>query len=232
MNFNSHPLIRFDNVSRVYGRDASLVQALHQVSVEICSEEFTAIVGPSGCGKSTMLQLMGLLDQPTEGNVYFAGCATTTLKSQQLADLRLQKIGFVFQDFNLIPVLSAIENIEFPLQLQGTAKKVRRNKAHDLLAKLDIEDIAKRRPSDMSGGQQQRVAIARALVSDPVILIADEPSANLDSQTTHDLCDLLRTVNQDFAITIAVASHDPLVMGYARRRIHLLDGRINKDEQV
>jgi len=179
-----------------------------------------------------MLQLMGLLDQPTEGQVYFEGCSTTTLKSQQLADLRLHKIGFVFQDFNLIPVLSAIENIEFPLQLQGTSAKIRRKRAYDLLAKLDIEDIANRRPSDMSGGQQQRVAIARALVSDPVILIADEPSANLDSQTTQDLCDLLRTVNQDFAITIAVASHDPLVMEYAHRRIHLLDGRINKDEQV
>ncbi|MDE0094313.1 MAG: ABC transporter ATP-binding protein [Gammaproteobacteria bacterium] len=232
MNSNSHTLIRFDTVSRVYGRDATLVHALHQVSIEITSEEFTAIVGPSGCGKSTMLQLMGLLDQPTEGQVYFEGCSTTTLKSPQLADLRLHKIGFVFQDFNLIPVLSAIENIEFPLQLQGTSGKIRRKKAYDLLAKLDIEDIANRRPSDMSGGQQQRVAIARALVSDPVILIADEPSANLDSQTTQDLCNLLRTVNQDFAITIAVASHDPLVMEYARRRIHLLDGRINKDEQV
>ena len=226
----SNTLIRLNNVSRDYGRDAALVQALHQVSVDIAYGEFTAVVGPSGCGKSTMLQLIGLLDRPTSGEVYFDNNPTSGLKSHELADLRLHKIGFVFQDFNLIPVLSALENIEFPLQLQGVSSKSRKTKAHELLEKLNIETLARRRPADMSGGQQQRVAIARALVSEPAILVADEPSANLDSQTTRELCELLRTVNRDLGVTVTVASHDALVMDYAQRRIHLLDGSIDREE--
>lgn len=224
------PVVRMESVTRTYGQGNVAVHALQGVSVDIHNGEFVCVVGPSGCGKSTMLHLIGGLDSPTAGNVYVENQDLYALSPNQLSDLRLKRIGFVFQAFNLIPVLSALENVEFVLQLQGIPRTERTTRATQVLQSVGLEAEAGRRPGELSGGQQQRVAIARALVGNPLMLIADEPSANLDSAMTRELCELLQRVNREQEVTILTATHDPTVMEYAKRRIRLEDGMIQQDD--
>ena len=218
------------NLSRVYRTEAVPVHALSSVEIDIAPGEFVSLSGPSGSGKSTLLNLIGALDRPSEGQVIIDGVELGGLDEAQLADLRLTKIGFVFQAYNLIPVLSARENVEFTMQLQGVAARERHRRALEMLDSLGVADLANRRPGELSGGQQQRVAVARAIVTNPVLLLADEPSANLDSKTTEALLELLTRVNRVHRVTIVTATHDPMVMRYARRRVQLKDGRIVADE--
>jgi putative ABC transport system ATP-binding protein len=220
------------DLGRVYGTEAVPVRALTGVDIDIARGEFVSLSGPSGSGKSTLLNLIGALDRPTEGDVVVDGVALGGLDEAQRSDLRLTKIGFVFQAYNLIPVLSARENVEFIMQLQGVAARERRSRALEILESLGIADLADRRPGELSGGQQQRVAVARAIVTKPALLLADEPSANLDSATTETLLDLLRRINVERHVTIVTATHDPIVMRYARRRIRLKDGRVIADERA
>ena len=205
------------------------VHALRGVDFSIARGDFVSLAGPSGSGKSTLLNLVGGLDRPDAGTIEVDGVALNDLSETQLADLRLAKIGFVFQAYNLIPVLSAQENVEFIMQLQGVAAAERGQRAREILASLGMEALAHRRPSELSGGEQQRVAIARAVVTDPVLLLADEPSANLDSATTEELLKLLLRLNAERGLSILTATHDPLVMGYAKRQVNLRDGDISGD---
>lgn len=213
-------------VSRTYAEEAVPVHALCRVDFELAVGEWVSLAGPSGSGKSTLLHVIGGLDQPTEGSIVVDGVEITGLAAADLSDLRLHKIGFVFQAYNLIPVLSALENVEFILQLQGVGRAERRQRSLETLDSLGIPELADRRPGEMSGGQQQRVAIARAIVTNPVLLLADEPSANLDTATTEELLDVLRDLNRSRGVTIVTATHDPMVMGYTSRQVNLRDGRV------
>ena len=213
-------------VSRTYADDTVPVYALRGVDFDLHAGEWVSLAGPSGSGKSTLLHLIGGLDRPTDGSVAVDGVETNGLSEAQMSDLRLHKIGFVFQAYNLIPVLSAVENVEFIMQLQGTSGSERRQRALDALDSLGLADLANRRPGEMSGGQQQRVAIARAIVTNPVLLLADEPSANLDTATTEELLDLLKKLNQERGVTILTATHDPMVMSYTSRQVNLRDGGV------
>ena len=213
-------------VSRTYDEEAVPVHALRQVDFELDAGEWVSLAGPSGSGKSTLLHVIGGLDQPNEGSIIVDGVEITELAAAGLSDLRLHRIGFVFQAYNLIPVLSALENVEFILQLQGVDGAERRQRSLEALESLGIPELADRRPGEMSGGQQQRVAIARAIVTNPVLLLADEPSANLDTATTEELLDVLRDLNRNRGVTILTATHDPMVMGYTSRQVNLRDGRV------
>ena len=226
------PVVSCRGLSRVYGTQPMPVQALTDVDIDIAPGEFVSLSGPSGSGKSTLLNLIGALDRPTEGEVIVDGVALGGLDEAERSDLRLTKIGFVFQAYNLIPVLSARENVEFIMQLQGVAARERHARALEMLESLGIADLANRRPGELSGGQQQRVAVARAIVTRPALLLADEPSANLDSKTTQTLLELLRSINVERGVTIVTATHDPIVMRYARRSVQMQDGRIVADEAV
>jgi putative ABC transport system ATP-binding protein len=219
-------------LSRTYDDDGVPVHALHAVDFAIERGDFVSLAGPSGSGKSTLLNLIGGLDRPSSGSVCVDGVELNGLNATELSDLRLNKIGFVFQSYNLIPVLSASENVEFIMQLQGVAAAERRERANEMLHALGIGELGSRRPGELSGGQQQRVAVARAIVTHPSLLLADEPSANLDSKTTRELLDLLQLINRDYGVTILTATHDPLVMSYAARQVGLLDGHIESDERV
>ena len=213
-------------LSRTFETDAVPVHALRGVDFELAGGEWVSLAGPSGSGKSTLLHLIGGLDRPTCGAITVDGLDLGALADADLADLRLRKIGFVFQAYNLVPVLSALENVEFILQLQGVARAERRRRATDALDALGLADMAGRRPGELSGGQQQRVAIARAIVTEPVLLLADEPTANLDTGTTVELLEVLRRLNQRRGVTILTATHDPVVMSYTSRCVRLRDGRI------
>jgi len=221
-----NPVVTCRGVSRVYEGDGVPVHALRGVDFELKTGEWVSVAGPSGSGKSTLLHVIGGLDQPTEGTVKVDDVEVTALSEAELSDLRLRKIGFVFQAYNLIPVLSALENVEFIMQLQGVAGGERRRRAIDALDALGLADLADRRPGEMSGGQQQRVAIARAIVTNPVLLLADEPSANLDTATTEELLDVLRRLNNERGVTILTATHDPMVMSYTTRQVNLRDGHV------
>jgi putative ABC transport system ATP-binding protein len=194
--------------------------------------DFVSLAGPSGSGKSTLLNLIGGLDRPTTGRVLVDGVDVGALDDAGRSDLRRDRIGFVFQAYNLIPVLSARENVEFIMQLQGVRAAERRARALEMLEALGMGELADRRPGELSGGQQQRVAVARAIVTNPVLLLADEPSANLDSHATETLLELFRQVNAVNGVTIVTATHDPVVMSYAARRIGLRDGQIVADERA
>ena len=213
-------------VNRTYEEEAVPVHALRGVDFELESGEWVSLAGPSGSGKSTLLHVIGGLDRPTEGTVVVDDTDLNDLSEAELSDLRLHRIGFVFQAGNLIPVLSALENVEFILELQGVPAAERRDRAGAALESLGLAELAGRRPGKMSGGQQQRVAIARAIVADPVLLLADEPSANLDTTTTGELLELLRRLNRERGVTIMTATHDPMVMGYATRQVNLRDGTV------
>ncbi len=223
-------IIRCESLCRYYRQGTIEVKALENVSLSIDAQEFVSIAGPSGSGKSTLLNMLGALDQPSSGKIWIHDELLNGLSKAELADIRLRRLGFVFQSYNLIPVLSAIENVEFVLQLQGISQHNRKNKAASMLARVGLADLHDRRPAEMSGGQQQRVAIARALASEPDVLLADEPSANLDSATTAALMNLLVELNTTLGTTVVMVTHDNEVMNYARRLIKMRDGKIESDQ--
>lgn len=224
------PVVVCRGLTRIYQDESVPVHALSGVDLEVHTGEFLSLAGPSGSGKSTLLNCIGGLDRPSDGTIRVAGTDLGDLSEAELSDLRLRRIGFVFQAYNLVPVLSALENVEFIMQLQGVAAPERRERALAALDSLGIGELASRRPAELSGGQQQRVAIARAVVTRPVLLLADEPSANLDSKTTEELLKLLAQINETHGVTIVSATHDPAVMAFASRRIGLVDGRIVSDD--
>ncbi len=213
------------NVSKDYVLGRTIVRALHDVSLEVERSEFISIAGPSGSGKSTLLNLVSAIDSPTTGEVFIDGIALKSLDDNGLSDLRANKIGFIFQTFNLIPVLSAYENVEFPLlfKRQGSVSKTR---VKEVLARVGLQDFMHHRPDELSGGQRQRVAVARALVTDPLIVLADEPTANLDHETGQAVIDLMLEINRSAGTTFIFSTHDPSVMSHARRVVRLVDGRI------
>ena len=222
----ANQVVECRQVSRTYDDGAVPVHALRNVDFALAAGEWVSLAGPSGSGKSTLLHVIGGLDNASDGSIVVDGVELTALSATELSDLRLTKIGFVFQAYNLIPVLSAVENVEFILQLQGVGRTERRARSHEVLESLGLAAEADRRPGEMSGGQQQRVVIARAIVTEPVLLLADEPSANLDTATTRELLDLLRVLNRDRGVTILTATHDPMVMSYTTRRVNLRDGGV------
>jgi len=222
--------IRCESLCRYYEQGALEVKALDNVTLSVEAGEFVSIAGPSGSGKSTLLNMLGALDSPNSGDIWIQDEHLNGLTKAQLADVRLRRLGFVFQSYNLIPVLSAIENVEFVLQLQGASADQRHKQASAMLERVGLADLINRRPSEMSGGQQQRVAIARALASEPDVLLADEPSANLDSATTKDLMELLVELNAQLETTIVMVTHDIEVMHYAGRQIKMRDGKIVSDQ--
>lgn len=225
------PVIETKQLSRSYGSGDTLVRALDDVSIVIEPGEFTAIVGPSGSGKSTLLQLIGGLDIPNQGQVFLSGKAISDMSGQELSDFRRDHIGFIFQAFNLIPVLSAAENCEYIMLLQGVANIERKKRVYSMLQQVGLQGKEDRLPGQLSGGQQQRVAVARAMVSQPDIILADEPTANLDSQTGMDLLDMMHELNRKEGMTFVFSTHDPKIMDRASRLIHIEDGRVVKDER-
>lgn len=218
--------IRLEGASKIYRSNGLPVRALNGIDLRLEKGEFTVLAGPSGSGKSTILHLVGALDQPDEGKVFVAGQDLSRLSTRQQSEFRLHRIGFVFQAYNLIPVLTAQENVEYPLLLQGVSTQEREQQSLGLLQRVGLLDQAKKRPGEMSGGQQQRVAVARALATRPEIILADEPTANLDSQTGSDLIVLFRELNEQFRTTFLFASHDPSVIGQGKRVVHLKDGQV------
>lgn len=218
-------------VGKVYETRGVETRALEGIDLVIHEGEFTALAGPSGSGKTTLLNLLGALDEPSSGSVRLDGEALADLGPAQLSELRLRKLGFVFQAYNLIPVFSALENVEFVMELQGIPSGERRERALDLLTQVELEGLGDKRPLEMSGGQQQRVAVARALASRPRVILADEPTANLDSKTAIRLLDLMVNLNREGGMTFLFSSHDPLVLERARRRVWLRDGGIDRIEE-
>jgi putative ABC transport system ATP-binding protein len=223
---------RIENVTRVYKIGKVETQALRGVSLSIESGEFTALVGPSGSGKTTLLQLIGCLDQPTGGHVYINGKDVSSLNRNQRADMRRGTIGFIFQFFALIPTLTAYENVEMPLLLNGHSASERRTRVLELLKSVDLTDRANNRPDQLSGGQQQRVAIARALAPKPALILADEPTANLDTPNGKQVMEIMTRLNQETGVTFVFATHDPRVIQYARRVVTLQDGLIIENHGV
>jgi putative ABC transport system ATP-binding protein len=225
-----HDLIRLEKVVKEYRDNGVPVKALDRVDLGIEQGEFTVVMGPSGSGKSTMLNLMGGLDQPTSGLVKVVGKDTSVLSNTELSRLRLYKIGFVFQAYNLVPVLTAYENAEYVLMLQGRSASERRERIMGLLKTVGLAGLENRFPRELSGGQQQRVAIARAIAPEPQLVLADEPTANVDSKTSESLLDLMMQLNSDKGVTFLFSTHDPAVMQRARRIIRLKDGLIDADQ--
>lgn len=223
-------VIKAEQITKTYTETAVPVHALNGIDLEVQEGEFTAIVGPSGCGKTTLLNILGGLDHPTSGNVEVAGTNITDMKDSKLIDFRLNTIGFVFQAYNLIPVLTNKENVEFIMLLQKKSKDERDKRAMDLLEQMGIADKANQRPSELSGGQQQRVAVARALASKPKFILADEPTANLDSKSTANLLDMMAKMNEEQNATFVFSTHDQRVIDKAKRIVTLEDGKIVSDE--
>ncbi|MBZ0128835.1 MAG: ABC transporter ATP-binding protein [Rhodobacteraceae bacterium] len=225
----SNPIVTCRGVTKVFGKGDLAVHALAGVDLDFAPGDFATLAGPSGSGKTTLLNMIGALDTPTAGEVSIAGNRLNDMNKSQLSDLRLTKIGFVFQSLNLIPVLSAVENVEFVLELQHCPAAEQRERAIKVLEQVGLKGMENRRPSAMSGGQQQRVAVARALVTKPAIVLADEPTANLDSKNSSDLMDLMAQLNADLGITFVIGTHDVSVMKRSRRHLEMLDGRISSD---
>ena len=221
--------VRCVDLCKTYHQGEVDIKALDHVTMEIADGGFVCLSAPSGGGKTTLLNTIGGLDRPDSGEVYIAGRRIDNLSKGELADLRLRQIGFVFQAFNLIPVLTARENVEFVMQVQGVPAAERAEKALEILEEVGLQGLEDRRPADMSGGQQQRVAVARAIVSNPALVLADEPTANLDSKTADGLMDLFRHLNEHHQTTFVIATHDKRVMSYAKRLVRMLDGRIVED---
>lgn len=223
-------IIEAIDITKVYDTRGVETRALDGVSLGLEEGEFTALAGPSGSGKTTLLNLLGALDTPTSGKIQLEGVELSGLSPAALSALRLRKLGFVFQAYNLIPVLSARENVEFVMELQGVSLADRRKRANEVLERVELDGLGDKRPLEMSGGQQQRVAVARAIASRPSIVLADEPTANLDSGTAERLLELMAQLNREDGVTFLFSTHDPLVMGAARRLLQLRDGRIIQDE--
>ena len=223
-------IAKVENVTRIYKVGNVETQALRGVDLSIGDGEFTALVGPSGSGKTTLLQLIGCLDQPTSGKVWINGKDVSRLNRAQRADVRRGQIGFIFQFFALIPTLTAYENIEMPLLLVGAKPAERKARVEELLKAVDLTDRGHHRPDQLSGGQQQRVAIARALATRPALILADEPTANLDTPNGKQVMEIMTRLNQETGVTFVFATHDPRVIQYARRVVTLRDGKIAVDE--
>ena len=229
---NGAPLaVRTDDVWKVYEQEPAPVEAVRGFSLEVERGDFVAMAGPSGSGKTTVLNLLGGLTPPTKGQIWIGDQELTALGSRKLARLRLERIGFVFQAYNLLPVLTALENAEFTLLLRGVPTEERRRRVLDLFQEIGLEGLSDRMPGKLSGGQQQRVAVARAVVGNPALVLADEPTANLDSATSGALLDIMERLNREHGTTFVFSTHDPRVMKRARRLITLVDGRIEQDER-
>jgi putative ABC transport system ATP-binding protein len=224
------PLIQLQDVGRRFRLGATHVDALAGVSLRIAAGEFLAVWGPSGSGKSTLMNLIGLIDAPSTGRVYFEGADTGSLDDDALTDFRGRRIGFVFQSFNLVPVLSALENVMLPLRIHGAAEARAREQARRTLVEVGLERFLTARPDQLSGGQRQRVAIARALAVRPSLVIADEPTANLDSENSHMVVELMRAMNRAHGVTFVFTTHDPRLLEHVERKVLLRDGRIERDE--
>jgi len=226
----SDDIVKTVNLGKVYHDNEVPVVALKDINLTIGRGDFLVIAGPSGSGKTTLLNLIGALDKPTSGSVFLENEPLNEKSRSELASIRLRKIGFIFQAYNLIPVLTALENVEFTMLLLGVPEADRKKRALEIMEELGIADLAGKRPHEMSGGQQQRVAVARAIVTSPSIVLADEPTANLDSENGSALMDLMRRLNEEKNTTFVFASHDPLVIGSARRLITIRDGMITEDK--
>ncbi len=225
------PIVELTGVTRKYRQGDIDVHALRGLDLAIERGEFTALCGPSGSGKTTTLNLIGALDRPTSGRVMLEGHDLGALDRRQLAELRRDRIGFVFQAYNLLPVLTAYENAETVLALQGAEVAARRERVMELLAAVGLAGMEDRRPDQLSGGQQQRVAIARAIAADPAVVLADEPTANVDSETAEMLLDIMQRLNRERGVTFIFSTHDPRVMAHARRLVRLVDGKVESDER-
>jgi putative ABC transport system ATP-binding protein len=226
-------LVEARNLAKSYQLGKVLVPALRGVDFTIRHGEFVAVEGPSGSGKTTLLNLMGAIDIPTDGEILLEGRSLSGLDERELALIRRDLVGFIFQTFNLIPVLSAVENVEFPLLISHKeSKAVRTEQAKALLEEVGLADYFNRRPSELSGGQQQRVAVARALVKEPHLVLADEPTANLDSENGRDIMQLMENMNHDKGVTFIFSTHDPRVMDFARRRMTIRDGKLTDDRII
>jgi putative ABC transport system ATP-binding protein len=223
-------IIEAIDVTKVYDTRGVETRALDGVSLGLEQGEFSALAGPSGSGKTTLLNLLGALDTPTSGKIQLEGVELSELTPTALSELRLHKLGFVFQAYNLIAVLSAQENVEFVMELQGVPASERRRRAAEVLDRVGLDGLGSKRPLEMSGGQQQRVAVARAIVSRPRLVLADEPTANLDSDTAARLLELMAQLNREDGVTFLFSTHDPMVMEAARRVVRLRDGRVIEDE--
>lgn len=223
-------VIRTEKLEKIYEVDGIQTRALRGVDLTLKKGEFTALAGPSGSGKSTLLDIIGGILQPTSGQIWLNDQLINDLSKEAMAELRLNEIGFVFQAYNLIPVMTVLENASFVLELQGISANERKRRTMELLEALDIEEYADRLPNKLSGGQQQRVAVARAVVTNPSLVLADEPTANLDSKTGFALIEMMRKLNRDREATFLFATHDPLLLENVDRVIHLRDGRIVEDE--
>lgn len=232
MTVEHNNAVQCRGLCKVFSEGALAVNALSDVDIDITSGEFLCLSGPSGSGKTTLLNMIGGLDIATSGEITVAGRRLDRMSMSQLADLRLHHIGFVFQAYNLIPVLNARENVEFVMQLQGVDADERRQRAIMILEQVGLKGLEDRRPSELSGGQQQRVAVARAIVSKPALILADEPTANLDSANSDKLMTLMRELNSDIGTTFILSTHDEDVMRFAKRLIKMHDGRIVNDELV
>jgi len=223
--------VTLKKVCKTFGEGELAVHALRDVDLEIRAGGFICLSGPSGSGKTTLLNMVGGLDRPNSGEITVADKRVDLMDKGELAEMRLRNIGFIFQAYNLIPVLTARENVEFVMQLQGIPPEERHQKSSEILDEVGLVGLEDRKPAELSGGQQQRVAVARALVSEPALILADEPTANLDSVTAENLMDLLRHLNDDHKITFLISTHDELVMSHARRLLKLHDGQIIDDIQ-
>lgn len=224
------PIVKTENLSKVYNPDTVPVHALRDVNISIEEGEFTSIVGPSGSGKTTLLNMIGGLDKPTSGHVYVNGTDITQMKDSKRIDFRLHNIGFVFQHYNLIPVFTARENVSFIMLLQKRDKQEMQRRTDELLEMVGLGDRKDARPKEMSGGQQQRVAVARALASQPKFILADEPTANLDTEAAMNLLDIMARMNKEQKVTFVFSTHDQRVIDRARRVISMVDGAIDSDE--
>lgn len=222
------PLITVQDVTKIYAHNGIEVKALDHVNLSVVSGDFMALAGPSGSGKSTLLNLIGALDKPTTGRINVGDVEVSTESARELAKLRLHRIGFVFQDYNLLPVLTAIENVEYVMLLQGVSVKERRRRANDALVQVGLDGCQHRRPAQLSGGQQQRVAIARALAANPLLILADEPTANLDSDTADALIETMVRLNKEQGTTFVFSTHDDMVMRHANRLVRMKDGHISE----
>ena len=223
-------LIKLNKVSKVFKVGEENFTVLHEVSLEIESGAFMSFVGPSGSGKTTLLNLIGGLDVPTSGDIYFKESGLSSMSRQQMAQYRRENIGFIFQTYNLLPVYSVYENVLFPLLLKGSKEKNVRDRVMDIVEKVGLSDQSKKRPSQLSGGQCQRVAIARALVKDPPLILADEPTANLDTENSLQILELLRELNRQYKAAVVFSTHDEKVTRFIRREVKLEDGRVLADK--
>jgi putative ABC transport system ATP-binding protein len=226
------PLIRLENVYKTYDLGEIQVHALRGISLEVREGEFVAVMGPSGSGKSTVMNIMGCLDRPTKGHYYLEGVDVSRMSKTELARIRNRKLGFVFQQFNLLSRTSALENVELPTIYAGVGPEERTRRAMEALKRVGLADRAGHYPSQLSGGQQQRVAIARALVNHPSILLADEPTGNLDSRTSVEIMDILQTLNNEEGLTIVMVTHEHDIAQYAKRTLEFRDGKVRRDNPV